>query len=182
MTFIIHNAAFVDHGRIISLGIQMQAHGYDFDDRPVKDTVLGKQAITSTHGHKIPFEIEDGLPYINERLYTDDEWLELPHVELTSTGDWDLSILNHKQSVDKMKHSCKAPMPIDLVAHLDYNIEGKLTNEATEINQSNLEPRIGFQDTISPSLGCNIHLYAIESFTRDKLLIFNVNTSMTYNI
>ena len=44
----------------------------------------------------IPLEIEDGLPYVKGRPYTDDEWLNLPHVELTSPGDWDPSVLDHK--------------------------------------------------------------------------------------
>ena len=43
--------------------------------------------------------------------YTDDEWLELPHVGLTSDGNWDPSILDHKLSVDEMKHGSKVPMP-----------------------------------------------------------------------
>ena len=71
--FIVYNAVFVDHGHTILSGIQMQAHGRDFVDRPIKAVVLGKQEITSTHGHMIPLKIKDGLPYANRRPYTYDE-------------------------------------------------------------------------------------------------------------
>lgn len=41
--FIVHNAVFVDHGHTILSGIQMRAHGYDFDDRPIKAAVAEKK-------------------------------------------------------------------------------------------------------------------------------------------
>ena len=179
--FIVHNATFVDHGHIILSWIQMQAHGCDFDNRLVKAEIPGKQAITSTHGHMICLEIEDGLLYFNRRPSAHDKWLESPHVELTSAGDWDPSILNHKLSVDEMKHGSKVPIPTDPVVHPDYNIEGELVNDAIEVNQLDLDPGMDPQDTCSPILEYNIHLYAVEGFTRDKIPISNDNITMAYN-
>lgn len=73
---IVHNAAAVEQGNTILSGVQMQAHGCDVDDTPIKAEVPGKQCITTQTGYMIPLEICDGLPYLSGRPYTDQEWIK----------------------------------------------------------------------------------------------------------
>ena len=51
-------------------------------------------------GHIIPLDIINGLPYTPMRPFTDKEWDTLPHVQLTSDGEWDPRVLDHSISND----------------------------------------------------------------------------------
>jgi hypothetical protein len=55
----------------------------------------GLQPIQTNDGYAIPINIKDGLPYVQIRPYTDEEWDTLPHVILTSDVDWDPTDLDH---------------------------------------------------------------------------------------
>jgi hypothetical protein len=49
----------------------------------------GLQRIQTVDGYVFPLSIQDGLPYLGMRPYTDVEYESLPHVILTSDVDWD---------------------------------------------------------------------------------------------
>ena len=129
----------------------------------------------------IPLEIEDGLPYVKGRPYTDDEWLKLPHVELTSPGDWDPSILDHKLSVEEMMRGSKVPMPTDIVAHPDYDIEGNLVNDGIDVHVSDVASTAGDPSCDTETLQYDTKVYGVEGFTKDELPIFNINTTTASN-
>jgi hypothetical protein len=45
--------------------------------------------MTTPEGYRMPLRIRNGLPYMELRPFTDHEWADLPHVHLTSDGEWD---------------------------------------------------------------------------------------------
>ena len=61
------------------------------------------------------------------RPYTDEEWLSLPHIKITSDNVWDPSKLNNNFTGDDLIYSpIELPKPTDLQVHTDYNLEGQL--------------------------------------------------------
>ena len=54
--------------------------------------------IETNEGCKIPIKINNGLPYIKVRPYTDHEWERLPHIHLTEDKEWDPSVLDSMNS------------------------------------------------------------------------------------
>ena len=108
------------NGHTILSGIQMRAHGCDFDDVPLNAPIPGKQSITTSTGYCIPMDIEGGLTYINGYKYSDQEWVDLPHIELTGGGDWNPHVLDRKYTVEELKKSGrKLAEPKDIIPHLD---------------------------------------------------------------
>ena len=136
----------------------MRAHGCDVDDTPIKAEVPGKQCITTQTGYMIPLEIRDGLPYLSGRPYTDQEWIDLPHIELTSPQDWDPSVLDHKLTVEEMKEGSKVPTPADIIPHPDYDIEGELVNDG-DGSTANFLKLCGLQVN-----DLNVQAYSVECF------------------
>ena len=122
---IVHQAAYVPTSNAILSNVQMRANGCRVDDRAVEHG--GEQCITTDNGYKIPMCLRNGLPYVKGRPYTDKEWIELPHVHLTSDDIWDPSKLNKDLSVEDLYHTpIQLPTPSDLQVHPDYDLEGGL--------------------------------------------------------
>ena len=66
----------------------------DVNDRSIH-TPDGLQRIKPVVGYIFPLSIRDGLPYLDMRPYTDDEFNTLPHVVFTTSDvDWDPRILD----------------------------------------------------------------------------------------
>ena len=58
----------------------------------------GRQRITTSHGHIIPLDFENGLPYIKMQLPSDDDRVNYPHVIMTRDVPWDPKRYDLKQS------------------------------------------------------------------------------------
>jgi hypothetical protein len=92
---IMHQYAYIGHGRTIHSSAQLEWYQNDVNNRLV--TVPGSlQRITTLDGYVHPLNIVSGLPYVTMRPYTDIEWETLPRV-IIWTGDLnrDPSILDH---------------------------------------------------------------------------------------
>ena len=86
-------------GRTIHSSGQMEALKNDVSDKFIK--VVGrKQYITTPDDHAFLLNIKSGLPYMNIRPYTDDEWSTLPQVILKSDDEWDPTILDYSINDD----------------------------------------------------------------------------------
>ena len=54
----------------------------------------GLQRIKTIDGYVHPLRIQNSLPFISMRPYTDNEWKTLPHVVWTSDAEWNPSVLD----------------------------------------------------------------------------------------
>ena len=91
---IMHQYALLGKGTSIHSPGQLEWFKNDVNDRSIKTG--GLQRITTLDGYIIPLIIQDGLPRMAIRPYTDAEWDTLPHVFLTGKSDWDPSVLDHE--------------------------------------------------------------------------------------
>ena len=88
-----HEYAYVHGGKTIHSCGQMEYNKITVNDKSF--VVTGETPhIKTVEGYMIPMRIVNGLPYIEMRPYTDEEWKELPHVRLTMPGEWDPSALD----------------------------------------------------------------------------------------
>jgi hypothetical protein len=96
---ILNQYAYVGRGRSIHSSCQLEWYKNEVNDRSIK--VGGLQQITTLDGYIHPLNIVGGLPYVNMRPYTDDEWDTLPHVIWSRDNDWDPTVLGHHLDEDE---------------------------------------------------------------------------------
>ena len=85
--------AHMPDGRTILSAAQMEAFKCTVNEK--SPHVTGRTpVIISPEGYIMPLSINDGLPYLAMRPYTDKEWKDLPHIEMTSDVDWEPRILD----------------------------------------------------------------------------------------
>ena len=96
---IMNQYAYIAGGKTIHSSGQMEAFKNDVNDKSIKVSG-GTQCITTPDDHAFPLNIKSGLPYMNIRPYTDDEWNTLPHVILTSYDEWNPTILDYSINDD----------------------------------------------------------------------------------
>lgn len=96
---IMHQYALHGKGSTIHSAAQLEWFKCDVNDKSVK--VGGLQRIKTLDGYTIPLCIQEGLPRLDIRPYTDAEWDSLPHVFLTGETDWDPSVLDHNPEDDE---------------------------------------------------------------------------------
>jgi hypothetical protein len=89
---IMHQYACTGKGETIHSCGQLEWYKNDVNDRSTK-VPGGLQRIHTNDGYVIPIIIQDGLPYVKMRPYTDEEWDTLPHVIVTSDATWDPAVL-----------------------------------------------------------------------------------------
>jgi hypothetical protein len=95
---IMHQYAHSGKGHSIHSSPQLEWNGIDIDDKSAR--VGGKQRLVTFDGFSIPINIRCGLPYIDMRPHTDQEWETLPHVLLTEDTNWDPMHMDHEQGDD----------------------------------------------------------------------------------
>jgi hypothetical protein len=98
MILIMHQYAHSGKGHSIHSSPQLEWNGIDVDDKSAR--VGGKKRLVTFDGFSIPINIRRGLPYIDMRPHTDQEWEELPHVLLTEDANWDPTHMDHEQGDD----------------------------------------------------------------------------------
>jgi hypothetical protein len=87
-------SAIMETGESILSKGQIEHFGAIVDDRPRRNG--GRQAIITGEGYTIPIHIRDGLPRIDMRKPTQEEFDMLPHVFLTSDTPWDPRVLDEE--------------------------------------------------------------------------------------
>ena len=81
-------------GRSIYSSCPLESFADDVNDRSIH-IPGGLQGIKTVDGYTFPLSVCDGLPYLDMRPYTDDEFNTLPHVVFTTSDvDWDPRILD----------------------------------------------------------------------------------------
>jgi hypothetical protein len=95
---IMHQYAHSGKGHSIHSLPQLEWNGVNVNDKSAR--VGGKQRLVTFDGFSIPINIRGGLPYIDMRPHTDQEWEELPHVLLTEDANWDPTHMDHEQGDD----------------------------------------------------------------------------------
>ena len=88
------NAA--DEGESIHSAIQLEAHGHHVNDKAT--AFGGKRMITTLEGDQIPLSIKDGLPHMDMRKPTDEDWVTLKKMHMTSDVPWDPT--THDEEMD----------------------------------------------------------------------------------
>ena len=89
---IMHQYAYLGHGKTIHSAGQIEWFKHDISDKSVK--VGGQQRLLTLDGTVIPFTVRSGLAYMDSRPPTDHEMLTLPHIILTSDETWDPTVLD----------------------------------------------------------------------------------------
>jgi hypothetical protein len=97
---ILHQYAYIGHGKSIHSCGQMEWYKNDVNDHSIKVNG-GLQCIKTLDGYVHPINIHHGLPYVKMRPYTDVEWETLPHVIWTGDTDWDPTVLDHTLDDDE---------------------------------------------------------------------------------
>ena len=95
---IFHQYGITQKGHSIHSAVQMESHGVQVHDKALSKG--GCQCLVQD-GYTIPLDIRDGLPFIKMRKYTDREYEELPHIEMTSDLRWDPSNMDSILSKSK---------------------------------------------------------------------------------
>jgi hypothetical protein len=90
--------AYHGKGRTIHSAGQLEYYKNVVDDRSMK--CGGRQCITTNDGFVLPLDIINGLPHLRMAPNTDKEFEELPHVVLTSSAEWDPTVIDHVLSTE----------------------------------------------------------------------------------
>jgi len=91
--------AHAGKGHTIHSSPQMEYYGLSVEEKSRK--VGGLQQITTNDSFVFTINIRCGLPYLDMRPFTDEEWDELPHITITHEADWDPEVLNNELSDDQ---------------------------------------------------------------------------------
>ena len=123
---ILHQYAYLGKGNTIHSSIQIEAYNNKVDDRSIHHK--GSHTITTNDGYIHPLQINNGLPYIPIRPFTDEEWTTLPHVIWTSDTLWnpksiDVDLLNDKKWVDETPLERNIDHQRKFNEYGDYNTE-----------------------------------------------------------
>jgi hypothetical protein len=108
---IMHQYALHGKGYTIHSPAQLEWYKNDVNDKSVH--VGGLQRITTPSGYVFPLAIKNGLPRMELRPFTDDEWDTLPHEHLTSEIVWEPSILDHDPTEDEQWFDAVADLEAD---------------------------------------------------------------------
>ena len=117
---ILHQYAYMGIGESIHSSGQLEWYKNDVNDRSMK-VRGGLQRIKTVDGYVHPLCIQNGLPFIPMRPYTDDEWETLPRVVWTSDAEWDPSVLDHEVG--------EAPKRYDTISDMQDGIVGSSFGE-----------------------------------------------------
>jgi hypothetical protein len=81
---IMHQYAYLGHGKTIHAAIQLEAYKIIVDDKSRK-TGIGQRRLENIDGYYLPLSMFQGIPYLKIRAPNDKELESLTHIILTST-------------------------------------------------------------------------------------------------
>jgi hypothetical protein len=148
---IMHQYANAGKGKTIHFSGQLEWFKRGVDDRSKK--VGGAQRITTPGGYIISINVTSGLPYIQQRPCTDDEYTRHPHVFLTSNANWDPSVLDHDADDDIQWYNAmtdEAP-EIDPVFDEFGNVRGTILINRATLTDHFLDTQHELEDFVIPT-------------------------------
>jgi hypothetical protein len=105
---ILHQYANYGKGHTIHSSAQLRSFGTLVHEAPRSNS--GLQRIITPDGYHIPLCYRSGLPYMDMRQPTDDEFDTLPHIILTSDDTWDPSSLDDEFSINDLAMDAPAQL------------------------------------------------------------------------
>ena len=91
-----HQYAYHGRHKSIHSCIQLEDNALSVEDRAAH--LGGEQHIQTPEGYILPLDIKNGLPYLNIRPFTPNEWETLPHVHMTRDIVWNSARYDSKPS------------------------------------------------------------------------------------
>ena len=151
---IFNEYAFTGRNQTIHSCIQLEDYGATVDDKAI--AFEGTQRITTLEGYVFPLSIQAGLPYLEQRPYTDQEWETLDHVIMTSDQEWNPMIAD--STFDESKGLIDTPFVSDLLPRGNtYNVRGELMDIAVNSHIACVDDRFNIMNdtsSISNNNGC----------------------------
>ncbi len=118
---IMNQYAGLGRGRTIHAPGQWEYFENKVNDRST--VVGGTQMVEMLDGYRIPMDYVKGLPNIDIRPFTDQEWDELPHVVATGDVTWDPGVLDNILSSDEEWFDAQPTHP-DGVHNETFDLQG----------------------------------------------------------
>lgn len=97
---IFYEYAYGDQAATIHSAVQIEDFGNQVFDKP--SSLGGRQLIITLEGQIIPLSIVNGLVHLPMEHFTEDEYLTLPHIVMTSDMPWDASKYNGDLSDEEL--------------------------------------------------------------------------------
>jgi hypothetical protein len=143
--------AHAGKGKTIHSSGQMEWFKNTVDNRSKK--VGGSQRVTTPDGYIIPISILSGLPYINQRPYTDDEYDTHPHAFLTSHSNCNPSVLDYDGDDNTQWYDTITDIAPEMDPMLDEfgNIHQILLINRTIVNDYFMDTNQELEDFIIPT-------------------------------
>ena len=113
-----NEVAYTGQNQSIVSATQLEAFHNRVDDRSLK--AGGTQRITTVYGFVFPLSIIQGLPYFEMRPYTDQEYIDYPHVIMTSDKIWDPTIFDNTIDPNDPSFVKNTKNLLHLLPHDDY--------------------------------------------------------------
>ena len=166
------NAYHPAQGRSIHSSCQLESFANDVNDRSIH-TPGGLQRIKTVDGYVFPLSVRDGLPYLDMRPYTDDEYNTLPHVIFTSDVDWDPRVLDFDVDGNDEWYDAIS----DNVDHADlFDAFGDYKGRTPDLDVSTADM---WFDTVAPdqylrsqieeaTFTCSEHALRVQNFDHDN--------------
>ena len=120
---IFNEVAYTGRNQTILSAIQMEHYKNKVDDRSIMSG--GGQQITTADGYTFPLSIVNGLPYLQMKPYTHTEYINLPHVILSSEEEWDPRVFDNEIDPESSSFASANPPNLHLLPHDDYNAHGE---------------------------------------------------------
>jgi hypothetical protein len=137
------------HQSIIS-ATQMEAFNIRVDDRSIK--AGGYQRIMTPEGYNFALSIKQGLPYLEMRAYTTDEYHTYPHVIMTSDKIWNPNIFDNDVDTTDPSVIANSRNNLHMLPHPDYDLEGEyIRAHGTEHQSSSPSNDLGFGTDDDPT-------------------------------
>jgi hypothetical protein len=126
--------AYHGKGRTIHSAGQLEYYKNMVDDRSMK--CGGRQCITTNDGFVLPLDIINGLPHLRMVPNIDKEFEELPHVVLTSSAEWDPTVIDHMLSTEDNWYNTIKPLDDGLLKTPFDEFGNYLGREPTTASES----------------------------------------------
>ncbi len=135
---VMYSMAHMPDGKTILSSGQMEHFGINVNDKSA--IVTGEQPSLKTPGGiKIPMSVVNGLAYLRLRPFTDKEFRELPHIEVTMDCDWDPKVLDSLVSEEWYRNNADVD---GTIKDSMYDIYGKpIDRQPTDGHDA--EPELG---------------------------------------
>ena len=148
---IFHEVAWTGRHQSIISAIQLEHFRNRVDDRA--EQLGGGQQITTADGYNFPLSINNGLPYMNMRAFTKDEYLSLPHVIMTSELPWDTRLYDNHVDPSSKEYKLAKPENLHLLPYDEYDVRGDYigVHAAETMNHVTIHDNTSPEDPIVPA-------------------------------